>query len=74
MHVNTNDVVISQSNSIAYNKSFTKILRIFHIIAIWGLVLTGQTMLMSPKGRNACSDGLVKSWERDFIICNTITL
>ena len=38
MHVNTNDVVISQSNSIAYDKSFTKILRIFHIIAIWGLV------------------------------------
>ena len=50
---------------------------IFHIIAnmgFWFLVMTGQALLMSPKGRNASRDGLVKLWEGDFIICNTITL
>ena len=36
---------------------------IFHIIAIMGfcfLVMTGQALLTSPKGRNASRDGLVK--------------
>ena len=38
------------------------------------LVMTGQALLMSPKGRNASRDGLVKLWEGAFIICNTLTL
>ena len=59
MHVHTNAVVISQSNSIA--KGF------------WFLMMTGQALLMSPKERNASRDGLVKLWENAFIICNTIT-
>ena len=29
---------------------------------------------MSPKGRNASRDSLVKLWEGTFIICYTITL
>ena len=47
MHVHINDVVISQSSSIA-NK------------------ITGQALLMSPKGQNASRDGLVKLWEEGF--------
>ena len=38
------------------------------------LVMAGQALLMSPKGRNASENGLVKFWEGFFIICNTITL
>ena len=30
------------------------------------LVMTGQALLMSPKGRNASRDGLVKLWEGGF--------
>ena len=37
-------------------------------------VMMGQALLMSPKGRNASRDGLIKLWEGAFIICNTITL
>ena len=50
---------------------------IFRIIANMGfcfLVMAGQALLMSAKGRNASRDGLVKLWEGAFIICNTITL
>ena len=54
------------------------IFHIFHIIAnmgFWFLIMTGQALLMSPKGRNASRDGLVKLWGGGlFIICNTITL
>ena len=35
----------------------------FHIIAnigFWLLLMTGQALLMSPKGRKASMDGLVK--------------
>ena len=49
----------------------------FHIIAnkgLWFLVMTGQTLLMIPKGRNASRDGLVKLWDGAFIICITNTL
>ena len=41
----------------------------FHIIAnmgFWLLAMTGQALLMSPKERNACRDGLVKLWEGGF--------
>ena len=41
----------------------------FYIIAnmgFWILVMTGQALLMSPKGRNASRDGLVKLWEGGF--------
>ena len=41
----------------------------FHIIANMGfglLVMTGQALLMSPKGRNASRDSLVKLWEGGF--------
>ena len=50
---------------------------IFRIIAnmgFWILVMTGRALLMSPNGRNASRDGLVKLWEGAFIICNPITL
>ena len=30
------------------------------------LVMTGQALLMSPKGRNASRDGFVKIWEGGF--------
>ena len=30
------------------------------------LVMTGQALLMSPKGQNASRDGLVKLWEGGF--------
>ena len=40
----------------------------------WFLVMTGQAVLMNPKGRNAERDGLVKLWKGAFIICNTIAL
>ena len=44
-------------------------------MVFWFLVMTGQALLMSPKGRNASRDGPVKLWEGSFfIICNTITL
>ena len=49
---------------------------IFHIIAnmeFCFVVMTGQALLMSPKGQNACRDGIVKLWKGAFIICNTIT-
>ena len=39
---------------------------IFHAVANMGfcfLVMTGQALLMSPKGRNASRYGLVKLWE-----------
>ena len=36
------------------------------------LVMTGQALLMSPKGRNASRNGLVKLWEGAFNICNII--
>ena len=42
---------------------------IFHIIAnigFWFLVMTGQALLMNPKGRNASRDGLVILWEGGF--------
>ena len=42
---------------------------IFHIIAnmgFWFLVMMEQALLMSPKGRNASRNGLVKLWEGDF--------
>ena len=48
----------------------------FHVNAnmgFWLLVMTGQALLMSSKGRNASRDDLVKLWEGAFIICNTIT-
>ena len=35
--------------------------------------MMGQALLMSPKGRNASRNGLVKLWEGFFVICNTIT-
>ena len=41
----------------------------FHInsnMGFWLLVMTGQALLMSPKGRNASRDGLVKLWEGGF--------
>ena len=41
----------------------------FYIIAnmgFWSFVMTGQALLMSPKGRNASRDGLVKLWEEGF--------
>ena len=41
----------------------------FHIIAnmgFWLLVMTGQALLMSPKGQKASRDGLVKLWEGGF--------
>ena len=41
----------------------------FPIIAnmgFWLLVMTGQALLMSPKGQNASRDGLVKLWEGGF--------
>ena len=50
---------------------------IFHIIAnmrFCFLVMTGKTLLMSPKERNASRDGLFKLREGTFIVCNTITL
>ena len=83
MHAHTNDVVISQSNSIANNKShpthnFARpsldAFRPFSNMEFCFLVMTGQALLMSPKGRNASRDGLVKLWKEAFIICNTITL
>ena len=30
------------------------------------LVMTGQALLMSPKGQNASRDGLIKLWEGGF--------
>ena len=30
------------------------------------LVMTGQALLMSPKGRNASRDGLIKLWKGGF--------
>ena len=30
------------------------------------LVMTGQALLMSPKGQNASRDGLVKLWEGGY--------
>ena len=50
---------------------------IFHIIEnmeFCFLMITGQALLMTPKGRNASRDGLIKLWEGAFIICNTIIL
>ena len=50
---------------------------IFHIVAnmgFWFLVMTGQALLMSPKGRNESRDGLIKLREGAFIICTTINL
>ena len=38
------------------------------------LVMMAQALLMSPKGRNASMDGLVKLWERAFIICTGVLL
>ena len=32
----------------------------------WFWVMTGQALLMSPKGQNASRDGLVKLWEGGF--------
>ena len=46
----------------------------FANMGFWFLVMTEQALLMSPKGRNASRDGLVKLWGEAFIICNTITL
>ena len=34
----------------------------------WFLVMTGQALLMSPKGRNASRDGLVELWEGAVLI------
>ena len=38
------------------------------------LVMTGQDLLMSPKGQNASRDGLVKLWERVFFLLFAILL
>ena len=38
------------------------------------LVMTGQALLMSPKGQNESRNGLVKLWEGAFIACNTVLL
>ena len=49
----------------------------FHIIAnmgFWFLVITGQAMLMSPKGQDTSRDGFVNLREGAFIVCNTNTL
>ena len=46
----------------------------YGVLGFCGLALTGQALLMSPKGQNTSRDGLVKLWEGAFIICNTITL
>ena len=35
-------------------------------MGFWFLVMMGQTLLMSPKGRNASRDGIIKLWEGDF--------
>ena len=32
----------------------------------WFLVMTGQVLLMSPKGQNVSREGLVKLWEGGF--------
>ena len=53
----------------------------FHIIAkmgFWLLVMTGQALLMGPKGQNASRDGLVKLWEgillfAILLLCETTT-
>ena len=55
---------------------------IFHIIAnmgFWFLVMTGQALLMSPKGQNASRDGLVKLSEglllfSILLLCEKTTL
>ena len=58
MHVHTNDVVISQSSSIANSKNLPSI--------ISREMMTGRALLMNPKGRNASRDDLVKLWEGGF--------
>ena len=35
-------------------------------MGFWVLVMMGQALLMSPKGRNTFRDGLVKLWEGGF--------
>ena len=61
MHVHTNEVVISQNDSVANNKVArdvcegicNRMIPHFHIISnmgFWPLVMTGQALLMSPKG------------------------
>ena len=50
---------------------------LFYIIVNMGfcfLAMTGQALLMSPKGRNASWDGLVKLWKEAFILGNTTVL
>ena len=89
MHVHTNEVVISQCNSIANNKRMespyqsdsmrhtcdvcegicNRMILNFLYYCKYGilvLVMTGQALLMSPKGQNAFRDGLVKLWEEAF--------
>ena len=72
----TRTKVIACAACVMYAKEFViERFYIFHISANTGfcfLVMTGQALLMSPKGRNATRDGLVKLWEGFFIICNTI--
>ena len=37
-------------------------------MGFWFLVMTGQALLMSPKGQNASRDGLIKLWEGGFLV------
>ena len=82
MHVHTSEVVISQCNSIANNEKppppqFDETIP-GRVSSFWThqqglsrhdqkfLIMTGQALLMSPKGRNASRDGLVKLWGGAF--------
>ena len=49
-----------------YNDSAYYIFYIIANLGFWFLVMTGQALLMSPKGRNASRDGLVKLWDGGF--------
>ena len=47
----------------------TRMMWLFHNVIVYEvlvLVMTGQALLMSLKGRNASRDGLVKLWEGGF--------
>ena len=79
MHVHTNEVVISQCNSIANDVCdvcdvcegiCNRMILNFSYYCKYGilvLVMTGQALLMSPKGQNASRDGLDKLWEGGFL-------
>ena len=69
--------VIACTTRVMCAKEFVIERYIFHIIAnmgFWFLVMTRQALLMSPKGRNAPRDGLVKLWEGGRLLLFAIPL